>query len=74
MRYKQFKQDELVESKSVAKAMKPLFVQFVPLSLRDKPQCCIPADSQELEGWDDSKPGRSLARFCVAVEAGLEKP
>jgi hypothetical protein len=26
---------------------------------------------QEPQGWDDSKPGRSLARFCVAVEAGL---
>ena len=24
---------------------------------------------EEPEGWDDSKPGRSLARFCVAVEA-----
>lgn len=24
---------------------------------------------EEPQGWDDSKPGRSLARFCVAVEA-----
>lgn len=25
---------------------------------------------EEPQGWDDSKPGRSLARFCVAVEVG----
>ena len=28
--------------------------------------------SQEPDGWDENKPGRSLARFCVAVEAGQD--